>query len=158
MASYTYTPTPDHGAKPGVLAYLVISAVVLLLMMLFGLIMRMEQAQIISIGGLWFYKLMTLHGAGMVGIVALAGAAIMWHFLSQYVALTPAIFIANLLLFLTGVVMILASVLLLDFHAAWTFLFPLPSTRTPKRWSLGARPMRAWPATGATRPAMSPTT
>ena len=45
MATYTYTPVPDQGAKAGVLAYLVISCVVLLLMMLFGLLMRMEQAQ-----------------------------------------------------------------------------------------------------------------
>ena len=59
MATYTYTPVPDQGAKAGVLAYLVISCVVLLLMMLFGLLMRMEQAQMISIGALWFYKSMT---------------------------------------------------------------------------------------------------
>jgi cytochrome c oxidase subunit 1 len=137
MASYTYTPVPDTGAKAGVLAYLVVSAVVLLLMMVFGLLMRLEQSQFISIGGLWFYKIMTLHGAGMVGIVALAGAAIMWHFLRLYVDLSNGIFMANLALFLIGVVMILASVLLGDFHAAWTFLFPLPGT-SMGLWSTGA--------------------
>ncbi len=135
MASYTYTPVPDTGAKAGVLAYLVVSAVVLLLMMVFGLLMRLEQSQFTSMGGLWFYKIMTLHGAGMVGIVALAGAAVMWHFLRLYVDLSNGIFMANLALFLIGVVMILASVLLGDFHAGWTFLFPLLETR----WACGAQ-------------------
>ena len=51
----------------------------------------------------------------------------MWHFLRQYVDLSAGIFIANLVLFLVGVVMILASVLLGNFHGAWTFLYPMPS-------------------------------
>lgn len=127
MTSYTYTPTPDHGAKASVLAYLVTAAVVLLLMMVFGLLMRMEQAQFISMGATWFYELMTLHGAGMVGIAGLAGAAVMWHFLRQYVDLSQGIFITNLVLFLVGVVMILASVLFGHFQGGWTFLYPLPA-------------------------------
>ncbi len=127
MASYTYTPVPDHGAKTSVLAYLVVSAAVLLLMMVFGLLLRLEQAQYIEMGPLWFYELMTLHGAGMVGIAAIAGAAIMWHFLRQYVVLSTTIFVLNLLLFLVGVVMILGGVLIGNFHGGWTFLYPLPS-------------------------------
>ncbi len=127
MADYTYTATPDKGAKVSVLAYLVTAAIVLLLMMVFGLLMRLEQSEIISMGPPWFYKIMTLHGAGMVGIVAIAGAAIMWHFLREYVDLSHGIFVANLVIFLIGVVMILASVLYGDFHGAWTFLYPLPS-------------------------------
>ncbi|NMF91037.1 cbb3-type cytochrome c oxidase subunit I [Aromatoleum petrolei] len=137
MATYTYEHRPDHGAKAGVLAYLATSAAVLLLMMLFGLLMRLEQAQWISIGADRFYQLMTLHGAGMVGIAAIAGASVMWHFLRQYVDLSSRIFIANLVLFLAGVVMILASVLLGRFHGAWTFLFPLPA-KSMGMWSADA--------------------
>src|SRR5574340_119409 len=114
------------GATAGVLAYLVSAGAILLLMMVFGLAMRREQAQIISIGANHFYELMTLHGIGMVGVAALGGAAIMWHFLRQYVRLSPALFIANLVLFLIGVVLILASVLWGNFAGAWTFLYPLP--------------------------------
>ncbi len=128
MASYKYTHTPELGAKTGVLTYLVITAAVLLLMMLLGLIMRMEQAQFIAIGASWFYEILTIHGAGMVGIAGLSGAALMWHFLRKYVDLSPAIFFANLALFLVGVVMILASVFFGHFAGAWTFLYPLPGT------------------------------
>ncbi|MCW8903354.1 cbb3-type cytochrome c oxidase subunit I [Sedimenticola sp.] len=128
MTTTTYTPTSDRGAETGVLAYLAVAAAVVLLMMAFGLLMRLEQAQLISLGAAWFYKLMTLHGAGMVGIAGIAGAAVMWHFLRQYVVLSKMILTANLVLFLIGVVMILASVLLGDFHGAWTFLFPLPGS------------------------------
>ena len=127
MASSTYTPAPDQGASNGVLAYLVVSAVVLWLMMVLGLLMRLEQAQMIALGPLWFYQLMTLHGAGMVGIAALAGAAIMWHFLRQYVVLSAPVFMLNLWLFLLGLALMLGGVLIGDFHGAWTVLFPLPS-------------------------------
>ncbi len=134
MASSIPTPTPDRGAQAGVVAYLVTTAAVLLLMMVFGLLMRLEQAEVTAMGPGWFYELMTLHGAGMVGIAGLAGAAIMWHFLRQYVDLSEKIFLANLAFFLVGVVMILGSVLLGHFHAAWTFLYPLPA-KSMGAWS-----------------------
>jgi len=123
-----YTATIERGVRRSVLAYLVTGVVVVLLMMIFGLLMRLEQAKYISLGPMWFYQLMTVHGAGMVGIAALSGAGIMCHFLSQYVDLSPRIIVANLVLFLTGVAMILAGVFGGGFHGAWTFLYPLPST------------------------------
>ncbi len=137
MANPSYISKPDHGADISVRAYLVTAAAVLLLMMSFGLVMRLEQAQFINMGPNGFYQLMTLHGAGMVGIAALAGAAIMWHFLRQYVGLSRGIFVANLILFLIGVVMILAGVLLGNFHGAWTFLYPMPA-QSMGMWSPGA--------------------
>jgi hypothetical protein len=43
MANITYTAVPDKGAKTSVKAYLVTTVIVFLLMMIFGLLMRMEQ-------------------------------------------------------------------------------------------------------------------
>lgn len=140
MAHHNYIAKPDHGADLSVLAYLVTAGAVLLLMMTFGLLMRLEQAQIINMGPMWFYQLMTLHGAGMVGIAGVAGAAIMWHFLRQYVDLSTPVFVANLALFLVGVGMILGSVLLGNFHGAWTFLYPMPA-KSMGMWSQGAAAM-----------------
>jgi len=118
----------ERGALPEVVAYLAVSAIVLLLMVIFGLLMRLQQAQAIPLGAPWFYRLMTLHGAGMVGIAGLSGAAIMWHFLGRHVTLSRMIFRVNLGLFLAGVTSILGSVFLGNFYGAWTFLHPLPST------------------------------
>ncbi len=70
---------------------------------------------------------MTTHGIGMVGVSSLAGAAIMWHFLSQYVRLSKTVLMINLALFLLGVAMILGAVFLGGFASAWTFLYPLPA-------------------------------
>ena len=132
-----YEAPVEHGTRASVLAYIVTSVVTLLLMMLFGLLMRMEQAQYIELGPLWFYQLLTLHGTGMVGVAALAGAGIMWHFLSRYVALSERIFVANLVIFLVGVALIVGSVLSGKFHGAWTFLYPLP-TKSMGMWSVDA--------------------
>ena len=99
--------------------------------------LRDGHAQILALGPMWFYQLMTLHGVGMVGVAAIAGAAIMWHFLSQYVELSERILKTNLLLFLMGVAMLLGSVLIGRFHSAWTFLYPLPG-KSMGMWSTGA--------------------
>lgn len=124
-------------ASPAVLIYLTTVGAVVLLMMVFGLLMRLAQGGLIGIPPARFYELLTLHGAGMVGIAALGGAAVMWHFLGQYVRLSGAIFVANLVLFLVGVAMILASVLGGGFAGAWTFLYPLPA-QSLGVWGTGA--------------------
>lgn len=119
-------PTTDVRAHPLVVAYLAIGALVFLLMLLLGTLMRLSQAGYVPLPPDLFYQVMTAHGVGLVGISGLATAAIMWHFLSQHVRLTPAVLIANLALFLLGVVMILAAIFLGGFAAGWTFLYPLP--------------------------------
>ena len=107
--------------------YIGTSLAVFLLMMLAGIVMRAAQGTIIQIPPDLFYQVMTLHGVGMVGIAGLAGGSVMWYFLRRYVALSPAIFLTNLILFVIGVVMILAAILLGKFGAGWTFLYPLPA-------------------------------
>src|SRR5262245_41590407 len=121
------------GARRAVLAYMSVTILVVALMMLLGLLLRLSQAQALNLAPDLFYQVMTAHGIGMVGIAGLGGAAIMWYFLNQYVKLSIGIFLANLLLFLLGVVFILGAIFLGGFAAAWTFLFPLP-----------AKPMGVW--------------
>ncbi len=120
-------PNLSAAARKTLLAYVAISAVVLLLMMIFGTLMRAEQSQWLGLGPVWFYQLMTAHGVGMVGISGLAGSAVMWFFLSRQVQLTTGILVANLVFFLSGVVLILGAIFLGKFSAAWTFLYPLPA-------------------------------
>lgn len=107
--------------------YVVASLLVLFLMMIAGATMRYTQGSLIEVGPDIFYQLLTVHGAGMVGIAGLFSSAIMWYFLRKYVDISTNIFIANFVLFLIGVVMILGSIFLGKFAAAWTFLYPLPA-------------------------------
>lgn len=125
-------------ANLAITTYLAVSAIVFVLMMSLGLIMRMGQATWIGLSPDLFYQIMTAHGAGMVGISGLASSAVMWYFLSRYVNLTVAILWTNLIFFLTGVVLILGGIFLGGYAGGWTFLFPLAS-----------HSMGAWTATGA---------
>ncbi len=125
--SNAIAPTLSPSARGGIMAYLGISAVVLLLLMLFGLLMRVGQAQWLQVPPDLFYQLMTAHGAGMVGISGLAGSAVLWYFLNKQVKLHVGILWINLALFLLGVVLILGGIFLGGFAGGWTFLYPLPS-------------------------------
>ncbi|GKY87757.1 cbb3-type cytochrome c oxidase subunit I [Sinisalibacter aestuarii] len=140
MADTTFTHSPattDRGRR-WVVLYLATTGLVLLLMMLAGLWMRLAQAGWVYTDPALFYQLMTVHGTGMVGIAALGGAAVLWHFLSAHVRLNSRVMGANFGLFLIGVVAILVADFPGRFGGAWTFLYPLPAT------SQGAWP--AWAA------------
>ena len=111
---------------PLVWAYLALCGVVVVLMMALGVLMRFVQSGVVPLDAGWFYRVMTLHGVGMVGISGLAGAAVMWHFLRRHVDLSPRILAVNLALFLVGVLLLFGPVLFAGYAAAWTFLYPLP--------------------------------
>ena len=123
--------------RAAVLAYLAVSGLVFLLMMLLGLTMRLAQAQWIDVSPNFFYVVMTMHGAGMVGIAGLSSAAVMWHFVRRHVPVSTAVFVTNLVFFLIGAVLILGAGFVGGFGAAWTFLFPLPA-HSGGLWSVNA--------------------
>ncbi len=114
-------------SKNAIVSYLGISAIVFVLMMIIGVLMRMGQATWIGIPSDLFYQFMTAHGAGMIGISGLASSAVLWHFLRRYVHLEVGILWINLAFFLIGVSLIFSGIFLNGFAAGWTFLFPLPS-------------------------------
>jgi len=119
--------------------YLAIGILVYALMMIAGVAMRAAQgASLFQLDATLFYQIMTLHGAGMIGVSGLAGLAVNWYFLSRYVVLSTKLFFIALLLSLIAVVMIIGSILLGKFAAGWTFLYPLP-----------AKPLGAWSVTSA---------
>lgn len=119
-------PLPGS-SRVAILTYLGLSALVFVLMMVLGLVMRLSQATWLPVPAELFYQVMTAHGAGMVGISGLAASAVMWYFARRYVDLTVGILWANLAFFLAGVVLILGGIFLGGYAGGWTFLFPLPS-------------------------------
>jgi cytochrome c oxidase subunit 1 len=133
----TYTG-PTRGQGGGLVAtYMGITALVLALLMTFGLLMKASQAGMVTIPANRFYQLLTAHGIGMVAISGLGGAGVMWFFLSRYVTLSPTILATNLVCFLLGVVLVLGGIFIGGFAAAWTFLFPLPA-KSQGIWGPGA--------------------
>jgi cytochrome c oxidase subunit 1 len=127
MNAAAHSSADTSSAKLAFQLYVAIGVAVVLLMMIAGAAFRAAQAAMLPIPPSFGYELMTLHGAGMVGVAGLAGAAVMWYFLRRYVALSTGMFVAMLALSLVGVVMILAAIGLGRFAGAWTFLYPLPA-------------------------------
>lgn len=117
----------NPNTKKSVVFPLIISGAVLLLMMIAGVLMLLSQGNLIKLDTIMFYKVMTLHGTGMIGASILAVSAIMWYFLSQYVPLKRSVFHLYIILFLIGVTMILIAIFGYDFAGGWTFLYPLPA-------------------------------
>ncbi|MEO8856884.1 MAG: cbb3-type cytochrome c oxidase subunit I, partial [Burkholderiaceae bacterium] len=117
--------------------YVVSVLLVFVLMMLFGISMRMAQSTWIGVPLNVFYQLMTAHGAAMVGTIGLASTVVMWFFLRKYVRLSLAIFTTQYVLYMLGAVAILAAVFVGGYAGAWTFLYPLP-VHSMNVWSANA--------------------
>jgi cytochrome c oxidase subunit 1 len=96
------------------------------LMGILGLTMRLAQAQVIDVGPGWFYRIMTLHGAGMLTglLLVMMGAA--WYVLRPQVALSLGRMLTSYALIVVGAVLVLVATLIGGFAAGWTFLPPLP--------------------------------
>lgn len=114
--------------------YMAVTGLVLFVMMVFGLMMLLNQGNIIQISPGFFYEILTVHGTGMIGAAAIGGAAIMWYYLNQYTPLSKKVLIINFVFFLTGVVFTLIAIFGFHYAGAWTFLYPL-STKTAGGWT-----------------------
>ena len=97
------------------------------LMALLGLTMRLTQADAISVSAEWFYRLMTLHAAGMLAGMLLAMMGGLWYVVRAVVPnLDLGRALAAYAAIVVGVVLVLVAVVIGGFAAGWTFLYPLP--------------------------------
>jgi cytochrome c oxidase subunit 1 len=129
MAALTLYPDNERLAGADRLAfnlYMLTSMLLFVLMMLLGLTMRSGQATWLDVPADLFYRILSMHGAGMVGTTALATTAVMWYFLRKYVTLHRWAFMANYWLFLLGALCIVFAIFVDNYGALWTFLYPLP--------------------------------
>lgn len=129
MASLTLYPDDERltgGARTAFNLYAVTALALFVVLMLVGVTMRMAQATWLHVPPVLFYRLLSLHGAGMVGTMAMVTTAVMWFFLRKYVRLHLWAFVTNYVLFMAGVLCILQSIFVGGYGALWTFLYPLP--------------------------------
>lgn len=91
-----------------------------------GILMRLNQGEIIHQSPITFYINMTTHGLTMIGIWFVAGMAAVNYLMQRYVKTSYSANLFALLLTFIGILLLWTSTFIGHFHAAWTFLYPLP--------------------------------
>lgn len=127
-ASSLFAPGRTNGAvlRAG-LIYMLAGLGSFLLMGLLGLVMRLDQSGMAVISPVWFYRIMTLHGAGMVGAILLASYGGLAAAVSATSRLSPRALWIAFFVYMAGMMMAILATLIGGFAAGWTVLYPLPT-------------------------------
>ncbi|MEZ5121980.1 MAG: cbb3-type cytochrome c oxidase subunit I [Solirubrobacterales bacterium] len=96
------------------------------LMMLLGITMRMSQADVVGISDAWFYRVMTLHGAGMLVATLLVMMGALWFVLRPVIELSAKRLLWAYGAIVVGALLVLVAAIIGGFATGWTFLSPLP--------------------------------
>ncbi|HSC91297.1 MAG TPA: cbb3-type cytochrome c oxidase subunit I [Gaiellaceae bacterium] len=122
------TAIPDARAEQSLVGWLygLTAVAVVGLMGLAGLTLRLTQADVLHLSPAWFYRVMTLHGAGMITgtLVAMMGA--LWYVLRPAVPLRLERMLAAWASIAGGAGLVIVATLVGGFATGWTFLYPLP--------------------------------
>jgi len=97
-----------------------------LVMMLLGITMRLSQADVVDIPADWYYRLLTLHGAGMLVAALLAMMGALWFVLRPVISLSAKRLLWSYGCIVGGAVLVLVAAIVGGFATGWTFLYPLP--------------------------------
>ncbi len=100
--------------------------VLFIVSIILGILMRLNQGGIINQNPVTFYTNMTTHGLTMIGIWFVAGMAAVNYLMERYVKTSYTANVIALVLTVIGVLMFWTTTFIGKFHAAWTFLYPLP--------------------------------
>jgi len=119
-------------------AWIVTVLLVFPIAILLGILMRLNQANVLELSSLTFYSFMTAHGLLMVGIWFTMSMAGVSYLLQRYVEVKVWPVTLGYVLTLVGVVLLLAAIFLGDFHTGWYFLYPLPFYASTEQWATTA--------------------
>ncbi len=103
-----------------------------------GILMRLNQGEAISQTPNTFYANMTTHGLTMIGIWFVAGMAAVHYLMQRYVKTSFKANLFAMIFTVIGVLMLLTSTMIGNYHTGWTFLYPLPFH---VMWSAWATPL-----------------
>jgi cytochrome c oxidase subunit I len=104
---------------------------------LVGLTMRLTQAGTLDVSQRWFYRLLTVHGAGMLVGALLAMMGALWFVLRPTIELSLPRMLASYATIMLGTVAVVISAVVGGFATGWTFLSPLPF-HSAGQWSTWA--------------------
>lgn len=108
------------------LAYMVAGLASFLLMGLLGFLLRLDQGGLVVVSPGWFYRIMTLHGSGMVSSVLLAALGGLAAAVSATSRLSARALWIALIVYLLGTGFVILATLVGRFAGGWTVLYPLP--------------------------------
>lgn len=100
-----------------------------------GILMRLNQGEIIHEQPNVFYAHMTTHGLTQVGIWLVAGLAGINYLMERYFKTSYLANVVAMVLTITGILMLWTSTYIGNFHAGWTFLYPLPLKVMWAKWA-----------------------
>lgn len=115
--------------------WIIIILVLFVVSITLGIIMRLNQGELISITPVSFYVDMTVHGLTMIGIWFVAGMAAVNYILERFVETSKKANIIAMIMTVVGVLMLWTSAFIGNFHAGWTFLYPLPFKVMWSEWA-----------------------
>jgi cytochrome c oxidase subunit 1 len=130
---------PEPGRDARLIAWLCAGTGLALfaVMGILGLLMRLTQADAIGISPEWFYRLMTLHGAGMLAGAMLAMMGALWFVVRASAPLSFGRMLFSYASIVLGAVAVVIAVIIGGFATGWTFLSPLPF-QAAGQWSTWA--------------------
>jgi cytochrome c oxidase subunit 1 len=100
-----------------------------------GILMRLNQGEIIHEQPNVFYAHMTTHGLTQIGIWLVAGMAGVNYLMERYFKTSYLANVVAMILTVMGVLMLWTSTYIGNFHAGWTFLYPLPLKVMWAKWA-----------------------
>lgn len=97
------------------------------LLIILGLLMRLNQGEMIKLSPGTFYALMTLHGLGMASVLFSVAFAGLWYLIStRYARLNIGVGYFTYFAILIGVIGLAIGTLIGGFGPGWYLLYPLP--------------------------------
>lgn len=104
------------------------------LMGLAGIGMRLTQADVLGLSSEWVYRLLTVHGAGMLVGAMLVMMGGLWFVVRPVIVLTVGRLLWSYALMVAGAGLVVVAVLAGGYATGWTFLWPLP-VHAAGQWS-----------------------
>ena len=113
----------------------VLAMLILLFTGILGFVMRLSQANILTIDPSLFYTILTFHGLVNVTIFFLAPFTMARYLLSRYIELSRMASIVSWGLIVTGLIGVATSILLGGLAFGWYFLYPIEFYGPWPRWA-----------------------